>query len=88
MDFFLFTYPNCQKCEKLKQSLKDAAVSVREHNLAERESKLKIREFLSQVRRDAGGAIILPMLVAQEGGSISAVLNSREEFEAWWKSRA
>ncbi len=88
MDYHLFTYPNCQKCEKLKKCLKEEAVSVKEYNLVERESKLKIREFLSQVRRDASGAIILPMLVAEEGGSISAVLNSQEEFEAWWKSRA
>jgi glutaredoxin len=88
MDYYLFTYPNCQKCEKLKEYLKTESVPIREYNLVERESKVKIREFITLVKRDKDGAVILPMLVAREGENVAAVLNTQEEFEAWWKSKA
>ena len=49
MDYLLFTYPNCQKCEDLKAALKDAASSPAEvFKVEEKEGRLKIREFLPQ----------------------------------------
>ncbi len=88
MDYFLFTYPSCLKCEKIKIYLKEISLPFKEHNLVERESKLKIREFLGQIKRDGSGAIIIPTLVACEQGGAAAVLNSAEEVETWLKSRA
>lgn len=88
MDYFLFTYPSCLKCERIKKYLHASALSFKEHNLVERESKLKIREFLGQIKRDDSGAIIIPTLIAHEQGSVAAVLNTAEEVETWLKSRA
>jgi glutaredoxin len=87
MDYFLFTYPSCLKCEKIKTYLKEISLPFKEHNLVERESKLKIREFLGQIKRDDSGAIIIPTLIAHEPGGAAVVLNSAEEVETWLKSR-
>jgi glutaredoxin len=88
MDFALFTYPGCLKCEKLKKYLVAASLPVVEHNLVSQEGKIRIREFLPFVRRDEKGGIILPALIVHQDGKAEAVLNSQEELEAWLKSRA
>ncbi|MEE9390219.1 MAG: hypothetical protein V3U91_03160 [Candidatus Aminicenantaceae bacterium] len=87
MDYLLFTYPNCSKCEKLKGYLGEAALEWEEYNLVQKESKLKIREFLGEIRRDDKGAIIIPTLVLQDEGDVQAVLNNRQELETWLKSK-
>ncbi len=58
-----------------------------EYNLVQKESKLKIREFLGEIRRDDKGAIIIPTLVLQDEGDVQAVLNNRQELETWLKSK-
>lgn len=58
-----------------------------EYNLVQKESKLKIREFLGEIRRDDKGAIIIPTLVLQDEGDVQAVLNNRQELESWLKSK-
>jgi glutaredoxin len=87
MNYLLFTYPDCQKCEALKEYLSGTSLRGQEFSLVRKESKLKIREFLDVVKRDEKGAIIIPTMVLQENGK-AAVLNSREELEEWLKSRA
>ena len=88
MEYFLFTYPNCQKCGAIKELLAETDLKGEEYNLSQKESKLKIREFLSVLKRDEKGGIILPTLVLQEAGEISAILNTQEELRDWLKSRA
>jgi glutaredoxin len=88
MEYFLFTYPNCQKCGAIKELLAETDMEGGEYNLSQKESKLKIREFLSVLKRDEKGGIILPTLVLQEAGEISAVLNTQEELRDWLKSKA
>ncbi len=88
MDYLLFTYPNCGKCEKMKALLGAAGVSAAEYGLTTPQGKSKIREFINHIRRDETGAIYLPTLIAHTQGIVRAVLTSAEEFEAWWKSRA
>ncbi len=88
MEYFLFTYPNCQKCEAVKQVLAESALKGDEYNLTQKESKLKVREFLQILNRDEKGGIILPTLVLQEAGEVVAVLNTQEELRDWLKSRA
>lgn len=58
-----------------------------EYNLVQKESKLKIREFLGEIRRDDKGAIIIPTLVLQDEGDVQAVLNNRQELESWLRSK-
>jgi len=87
VDYVLFTYPNCSKCEDMKAALKESALRAEVHDVAEKEGRVRIRTFLPQVKRDAQGAIILPTLVCRDGDRVDAVLNTREELSAWLRSR-
>jgi glutaredoxin len=87
MEYLLFTYPNCRKCEALKKTLFEANLQGAEYNLIQKESKLRIRDFLSIINRDEKGGIIIPTLVLQEAGSVVAVLNSQQELGDWLRSR-
>jgi hypothetical protein len=88
MDYILFTYPNCQKCEALKAFLPGTVLGGEELSLVRREGKMRIRDFIKDLKRDDSGAIIIPTLVLLEEGQASAVLNSREELEDWLRSKA
>jgi len=88
MDYILFTYPNCQKCEALKAFLPDTSLEGEELSLVRREGKVRIRDFIKDLKRDNTGAIIIPTLVLLAEGKAEAVLNSREELEDWLRSRA
>jgi glutaredoxin len=87
MDYLLFTYPNCQKCEDMKATLREATIPTREYKVEEKEGRLRIREFLGQIKRDDKGSIILPILVLCENGQLVAVMNTRQEVQEWLKSR-
>ena len=84
----LFTYPNCDKCAAFKKSLRGQAFEGRELNLVAKESKLRLREFLSSIKRDEKGAIIIPVFVLREDGKVLGVFNNYLELESWLKSRA
>jgi len=88
MEYLLFTYPNCSKCEALKEDLKRTSLEGREYSLIQKESKLKIREFLRILKRDDKGAIIIPTLVVQDGEKVPIVINNRQELKEWLRSRA
>jgi len=88
MEYFLFTYPNCKKCEAIKKVLAETDLEGDEYNLSQKESKLKIREFLHFLKRDGKGGIILPTLVFQEAGEVIAIINTQEELRDWLKSKA
>ena len=88
MEYYLFTYPNCEKCEAVKRILAETDLKGDEYNLSRKESKMKIREFLSILKRDDKGGIILPTLVLREAGEVIATLNTQEELRNWLKSKA
>jgi len=88
MEYSLFTYPNCEKCEAIKKVLAETDMEGDEFNLSKKESKLKIREFLTILKRDEKGGIMLPTLVLQENGDVIAILNTQEELRDWLKSKA
>jgi arsenate reductase-like glutaredoxin family protein len=88
MEYFLFTYPNCEKCEAIKKVLAETELEGAEYNLSQKENKLKIREFRQILKRDEKGGIILPTLVLQEAGEVLAILNTQEELGDWLKSKA
>jgi len=85
--YLLFTYPNCQRCEELKKYLVGTELEGQEYSLILKESKLKIRDYLDSIKRDDKGAIVIPTLLLQDEGGVSAVLNTREELEEWLRSR-
>ncbi|MCX7972897.1 MAG: glutaredoxin [Candidatus Aminicenantes bacterium] len=87
MEYWLFTYPNCEKCNAFKEKLKGLSLSVKEVDLVKKEGKAKLREFLDYVRRDERGAIVLPLLIVLNEGRVEVALNNPEELEAWWRSR-
>jgi len=87
VDYLLFTYPNCQRCEELKKYLAETELEGQEYSLLLKGSKLKIREYLDSIKRDDKGAIIIPTLLLQDEGGVAAVVNNREELEEWLRSR-
>lgn len=87
MDYLLFTYPNCSKCEDLKTFMAAEKLPAQVFKVEEKDGRLRIREFLGNVKRDDKGAIILPTLILRQEGAVSAVLNSRQELEEWLRSR-
>jgi arsenate reductase-like glutaredoxin family protein len=87
MDYLIFTYPNCQKCEDVKAVLDQASIRAEIYNLVDKQSRLRIKEFLGHVKRDEKGSIILPTLICRNNGQVAAVINTRQELEAWLKSR-
>jgi hypothetical protein len=87
MDYLLFSYPNCLKCEALKKRLAETDTPYQEYGLTSPPGKAKIREFINVIKRDETGAIKLPTLVAHTQGIVRAVLNSAEEFDGWLKSK-
>lgn len=88
MEYLLFTYPNCDKCDAFKKYLKEKELEGRELSLVEKKSKLRIREFLGQIKRDEKGAIIIPVFVLREDGKVLEIFNNHAELESWLKSRA
>jgi len=88
MEYLIFTYPSCSRCEELKKYLNEKNLECKEYGLVLKESKLRIREFLDILKRDDKGAIIIPTLILQEKGEVVGVLNNRKELEDWLKSRA
>lgn len=87
MQYILFTYPNCTQCEALKAYLSEHGYKAQEYNLTQKESKMKIREFLDVLKRDDKGGIIIPTLIVLNDGDIETILNTREEFQAWSRSK-
>lgn len=87
MQYILFTYPNCTQCEALKGYLSEHGYKAQEYNLTQKESKMKIREFLDVLKRDDKGGIIIPTLIVLNDGDIETILNTREEFQSWSRSK-
>jgi glutaredoxin len=87
MQYILFTYPNCSQCETLKVHLNENGYKAQDYNLTQKDSKMKIREFLDVLKRDDKGGILIPTLIILNDADIEAVLNTREEFEVWSRSK-
>lgn len=87
MEYLLFTYPNCDKCAAFKTRLKDMPLKGTEVDLARKEGKSRLREFLGHIRRDEKGAIILPVFLVLNENKVEASLTTPEELETWWRSR-
>ncbi len=88
MDYLLFTYPNCDKCDAFKAYLRAALLRGEELSLVEKEGKLRIREYLGAIKRDEKGAIILPVFVLREAGRLEGIFNSHTELDLWLRSKA
>jgi glutaredoxin len=87
MDYYLFTYPNCSKCDALKKALRGKGLAYTEYSLVQSQGKAKIREFIRHVRRDEAGGIMLPTLILNDQGIVRAVITSTEELEQWLTSK-
>ncbi len=97
MDFLLFTYPNCDKCDAFKAYLrgtylrgtfpKGTPFQGEELSLVEKEGKMRVREYLGQIKRDEKGAIILPVFVLREEGQVRGIFTDYAELDRWLRSR-
>ena len=59
MDYLLFTFPNCAKCDGLKKMLIETGTPYTEYGLTQPPGKAKIREFIKVIKRDETGAIMV-----------------------------
>jgi hypothetical protein len=87
MTYELFSYPDCRKCEDLKAFLRGSDLRGQEFDLAQKDGRLKVRDYLALLKRDEKGSLILPILVLKDEAGVKAVLFSREELEAWLRSK-
>jgi glutaredoxin len=87
VQYLLFTYPNCPKCDALKAYLQGTPLEGEECSLTRKEGKLKIRDYLKALKRDDKGGILIPTLIVREAEEVLAILNDREELEDWLRSR-
>jgi len=87
LEYLLFSYPNCAKCDALKEGLNNSDIEGTEYNLIRKESKLKLREYLKVIKRDDKGGIIIPTLILRDEDGIEPVLNSKEELQDWLRSK-
>ena len=88
MDYLLVTYPSCDKCDALKAYLRETSLQGEELSLVEKEGKLRIREYLREIKRDEKGAIILPVFVLREQGCVEGIFTNAVELDLWLKSKA
>ncbi|OGD35918.1 MAG: hypothetical protein A2V45_06105 [Candidatus Aminicenantes bacterium RBG_19FT_COMBO_58_17] len=93
MDYLLFTYPNCDRCDAFKAYLKGTLLKGtplqgEELSLVEKAGKMRVREYLGQIKRDEKGAIILPVFVLREEGQMCEVFTDHGELDRWLRSRA
>ncbi len=87
MEYLFFTYPNCQKCDALKESLQNTELHGQEFDITSKESKLKIRDYLKVLKRDEKGGIIIPTLIFKEEEDVVSVINDHEELSHWLRSK-
>jgi hypothetical protein len=93
MDYLLFTYPNCDKCDAFKAYLRGTfpegtPFRGEELSLTDKAGKMRVREFLGRIKRDDKGAIILPIFVLRDEGQVKEIFTDHTEFDRWWKSKA
>jgi glutaredoxin len=90
MDYLFFTYPNCDKCDAFKEYLRGAPLQLQgeELSLVEKAGKMRVREYLGQIKRDEKGAIILPVFVLREEGQVRGIFTDHGELDRWLRSRA
>jgi glutaredoxin len=88
MDYLLFTYPNCDKCDAFKAYLKGTPLQGEELSLVEKAGKMRVREYIGQIKRDEKGAIILPVFVLREEGQVRGIFTDHAELDRWLRLRA
>jgi glutaredoxin len=86
MEYLIFSYPNCPQCESLKKELEQAGLIAKEYNLVNKESKIKIRDYLQVIKRDEKGGIIIPTLLIEEDNKVKQVMNTPQELRNWLQS--
>ena len=82
MGYELYTLPNCEDCSKVKKDLKEKNVDCEEVSLAKHEKRIRFNKIYQQsrdsIRRDNGGAIILPVLVESDDSEIIRIIQGEE----------
>ena len=70
MDYQLFTFPNCDKCIKVKKYLKEKNIPYHEINAGLGDGKMIFREFYKnnrdKIERDSKGQTVLPILAQED----------------------
>jgi glutaredoxin len=67
MEYTLYGFPNCPKCDKVKEYLKERGIKYQEVNAGTGEGLAKFREFYyknkDKIQREKEGGVSLPVFV-------------------------
>jgi glutaredoxin len=78
MEYILYSYPNCPKCENVKKYLKEKGIKYEEINAGRGEGREKFRKFYyknkDRIQREKEGGVSLPIFI-NEGKIIQGLEN-------------
>lgn len=67
MEYTLYSFPNCQKCDEVKKYFKEKGIKYDEINAGLGKGRDEFREFYyknkNKIQREKDGAVMLPVLV-------------------------
>ena len=84
----LFTFPNCAKCEEVKEFLKEQPFSGAIIDLKSEEGNKQFREYYSiksikeNIKRDDAGALKLPIVMLMNGNNVISTVQGVEETKS------
>ncbi|HLC96688.1 MAG TPA: anaerobic ribonucleoside-triphosphate reductase [Candidatus Nanoarchaeia archaeon] len=84
----VFTFPDCHKCESIKEYLKDKDISKDIINLKTPEGNKEFRKFYANqkvkdsIKRLEGGTLQLPVVLFMRQGSVVSTAQSLDETKA------
>lgn len=84
----IFTTVGCDKCEMVKQYLKDEGISGEEVSITEDEGVAELRQLYPKIKdmveRDDTGSLPIPLIIFfDDNNEIIAVKHKQEEIEAF-----
>ena len=83
MKFKIFTFPNCEKCEEVKECLKNEETEV--IDLKTPEGLKHFLEYYNKnrdaIKRDNNGQVLLPVVIIFDDEDIVGITQSVEELK-------
>jgi len=74
MIYELYTFPHCERCEKVKEILKEKGIDYEEINLGTRVGKRTLGkiyfEICNKLKKDKNNMSVLPILVRKDNSKI------------------
>jgi glutaredoxin len=86
MTYKIYTMPNCEKCENIKEYLGSVQESYQEVDLGDDEGVAELRKIYVQLKdkieRTEDGQMPIPLFVSSEGDEVKQVGHTLDEVKA------